>query len=220
MSIKHHINDDTLLAYVNNTLPETLAVVVATHLAICPECRKTVELMDDMAAMYMINAEPEPLSPAERNIPEILDDGYVREPSEAATTEYVDKGVPAPLAERLPSHLEDIPWRRLVPGVSHYPLSLSGGDKSKGALRLLKISPGTPMPEHGHTGQELTLILSGSYIDEIGRFQVGDIADLDDDVMHRPVSDTEKDCICLIATDAPLRFKGLISRMLQPIIGI
>jgi len=220
MSIKHHINDDTLLAYVNDTLPETLSVVVATHLAICPECRKTVDLMEEMAGMYLLSADPEPLSPAERKIPDILDDGFEREKPQELSADRIDKGVPAPLAERLPAHLDDIPWRRLVPGVSHYPLSLSGGDKSKGALRLLKISPGTPMPEHGHTGQELTLILSGSYIDEIGRFQTGDIADLDDDVMHRPVSDTEKDCICLIATDAPLKFKGLISRMLQPIIGI
>ena len=54
MSIKHHINDDTLLAYVNDTLPETLSVVVATHLAICPECRKTVDLMEEMAGMYII----------------------------------------------------------------------------------------------------------------------------------------------------------------------
>ncbi|MBE7636618.1 hypothetical protein GUA87_07150 [Sneathiella sp. P13V-1] len=221
MSIQHHINDDTLLAYVNNTLPETLSVVVATHLAICPDCRKSVEMMDDLAAMYVLNSDPAELSSSERHIPDMPGFKHA-DKSDASGTRVLerDKGVPAPLSDYLPVNLDDVPWRRLVPGVSHFPLSTKSRDGNKGALRLLKIAPGTPLPEHGHGGQELTLILSGSYIDEMGRFRKGDIADLDEDVEHRPVADTEKDCICLIATDAPLRFKGLISRMLQPMIGI
>ncbi len=219
MSIQHHINDDTLLAYVNGTLPVTLSIVVATHLAICPACRKSVEMMDDLAALYMMNTDPDALSVKESSIPDLLSAGR-HQIAEKPNQNTFDKGVPTPLSEYLPVNIDDVPWRRLVPGVSHFPLETKSGEESSGALRLLKIAPGTPLPEHGHNGQELTLILSGSYIDEMGRFRAGDIADLDEDVEHRPVADTEIDCICLIATDAPLKFKGLISRMLQPMIGI
>ncbi len=219
MNIQHHIGDDTLMAYVNGTLPETISVVVATHLAICPECRKNVALMEDIAALYLVESEPAYHVDADPTAPDIqqLDP----EIATAASTKYqTDKGVPNPLADRMPVHLEDIPWKKLIPGISHYPLSVADGSRKKGVLRLLKIAPGTPMPEHSHSGQEITMILRGSYIDDLGRFQTGDIADLDDEVWHQPVADTDKDCICLIATSAPLKFSGFFSRLLQPLVGI
>ena len=66
----------------------------------------------------------------------------------------------------------------------------------------------------------MTLVLRGSYKDEIGHFRSGDLADLDPSVDHQPVSDGEEPCICLIATDDRLHFSGAFSRMLQPLIGI
>ena len=65
----------------------------------------------------------------------------------------------------------------------------------------------------------LTLILQGSFSDEIGRFTVGDIADLDNEVEHQPLVDSDVDCICLIATDAPLKFSTLLGKIVQPMTG-
>ena len=79
---------------------------------------------------------------------------------------------------------------------------------------------GSADKSHSHGGGELTLVLRGSYTDEIGRFRNGDLADLDPSVDHTPVADTDEPCICLIATDQRLRFSGVFSRMLQPLIGI
>jgi|10_taG_2_1085330.scaffolds.fasta_scaffold122578_2 putative transcriptional regulator len=224
MSIRHHIGDDTLMAYVNGTLVEPLSVVVATHLAICPRCRKSVALMEDLAGLLLMEAETAPLSPAEEAMADIIPSSASPDPGNddqpLIKPDYSNTGVPMPLAERMPATLDDIPWRTLIPGISHYPLPKSGSQKNKGTLRLLKIAPGKTMPEHSHTGQELTLILRGSYIDDLGRFQTGDIADLDSETLHQPVADTAEDCICLIATDAPLKFSGFFSRLLQPVFGI
>jgi putative transcriptional regulator len=85
---------------------------------------------------------------------------------------------------------------------------------------MLKVRPGHKLPDHGHDGQEMTLILRGAYRDEIGRFAPGDVADLDEHIEHQPVIEDGEDCICLIATEAPARFKGLVPRLLQPIVGI
>lgn len=76
------------------------------------------------------------------------------------------------------------------------------------------------MPDHGHRGLELTLVLQGSFADEVDHFGRGDIEIAGDDLDHQPVAGTEADCICLTATDAPLRFNGLIPRIVQPFLKI
>ncbi|HSQ07447.1 MAG TPA: hypothetical protein VLM84_07140, partial [Chromatiaceae bacterium] len=60
----------------------------------------------------------------------------------------------------------------------------------------------------------------GSFADEIGRFQAGDLADLDPSAKHQPVADTDRPGICLLATDARLRFSGVLGRLFQPLVGI
>ena len=84
---------------------------------------------------------------------------------------------------------------------------------------LLSIAPGTTIPHHTHGGAELTLVLEGSYSDELGRFQIGDLADLDTSVHHQPVADSDGPCICLNATDECLQISGAYSRILQPFVG-
>ncbi|MAZ04327.1 MAG: hypothetical protein CMN56_14435 [Sneathiella sp.] len=225
MTIRHHIGDDTLMAYANGTLAENLSVVVATHLVICPKCRRSLSMMEDMAGLLLMEAEPMELVQTERELAEVIPSRAEQESLLAADVAekprtHADSGVPKPLADRMPASFDDIPWRTLVPGVSHYPLSWEPVAGEKGTLRLLKIAPGKTIPEHSHSGQEMTLILRGSYIDELGRFQAGDFADLDGTTHHQPVADTSEDCICLIATDAPLKFSGFFSRLLQPVFGI
>jgi putative transcriptional regulator len=67
-----------------------------------------------------------------------------------------------------------------------------------------------------HGGAELTLVLRGSFSDETGRYSRGDVADLDETIEHRPVvGKAESDCICLIGSEAPERFHGLLTRQWQ-----
>ena len=62
--------------------------------------------------------------------------------------------------------------------------------------------------------------MKGSYQDEIGRFKAGDIADLDGHDVHQPVVDTAEPCIALIATHSPVRFQGMLGKIIQPFVGI
>ena len=82
------------------------------------------------------------------------------------------------------------------------------------------IPAGTALPDHGHKGMELTLVLQGAFSDDDGYFARGDIEVADTHVDHTPVADISEDCICLAVTDAPLRFKGLIPRLAQPFFRI
>ena len=87
-----------------------------------------------------------------------------------------------------------------------------------GQAHLLKIPVGRPVPEHGHNGLELTLVLAGCFKDEFGSFSRGDVQDVDQDTVHQPVAGMVEDCICLAVTDAPLDFKSILPRLAQPFI--
>ena len=40
MSIRHHLTDDLLLAYAAGSLNEGWSLAIATHLSLCPDCRR------------------------------------------------------------------------------------------------------------------------------------------------------------------------------------
>jgi putative transcriptional regulator len=121
---------------------------------------------------------------------------------------------PAPLMELLKN--KPPRWRSLGLGMKQAILSADEG----GSLRLLHIPAGQAVPDHGHNGMELTLVLQGSFSDETGRFARGDLEVADEDLEHTPVADAGDPCICLAATDAPLRFNSLMPRLFQPIFRI
>ncbi|HAD28863.1 MAG TPA: transcriptional regulator, partial [Rhodobacteraceae bacterium] len=112
--------------------------------------------------------------------------------------------------------IERVKWTPLGGGVKQAVLPT---DK-KAQARLLYIPAGQSVPDHGHRGLELTLVLQGSFADEVDHFGRGDIEIAGDDLDHQPVAGSEADCICLTATDAPLRFNGLIPRIVQPFLKI
>jgi putative transcriptional regulator len=91
-------------------------------------------------------------------------------------------------------------------------------DKS-GYLTLLRANPGRAIPQHGHGGSELTLVLRGAYADGTGRYESGDCADLDDGVEHRPVADPLVGCVCVVASETRPRLAGFLGRLIQPFIG-
>jgi putative transcriptional regulator len=66
----------------------------------------------------------------------------------------------------------------------------------------------------------MTLVLEGSYRAGDARFLAGDVECADETITHQPIADADATCICLAVTDAPLRFRNLLGRMMQPFIGI
>jgi putative transcriptional regulator len=219
LTIAHHPDAATLLGYAAGSLGEALGTVVAAHLAWCPACRREVRTGEALGGALLDSIAETPLAGG------ALDRALARldrAPAAAALrcegASALDPALPLPLAHRLGRPLEAVKWRRLAPGVGAFELPTLSG--ARGHLHLLKVASGRAIPEHGHGGQELTLILQGSYSDTIGRFARGDVADLDPEIEHKPVADFGDDCICLVATEAPTRFKSRLSRLLQPFFRI
>ena len=124
--------------------------------------------------------------------------------------------LPKPLQDYVGGDLDKVSWRNLGGGVKQAVLKTS----NQATVRLLKIPAGAAMPDHGHSGTELTLVLKGAFRDDDGRFGRGDIEIANEDLQHTPIAEDGEDCICLAATDAPLRFRRLIPRIAQPFMGI
>lgn len=217
MNISHHFDDATLMAYAAGTLPQGMALVVACHLHWCPECRQRVKQAEAVGGALLDNINPVEVSDsALENILASLDELPAAAPKQVKASAPNQSELPYPLSTYLDKSLDDLPWKWIGYGMYQVDLNFGG----PGAARLFKLAPGVSVPHHTHTGNELTLILRGSYSDEIGRFRRGDVADLDGDVLHQPIVDTGEDCICLIATDAPLKFTGIMGRLIQPFVGL
>lgn len=210
--IAHHIPDEILLAYAAGTLPHPHAVVVAAHVSMCDTCRAALSAHQAMGGAVLEESATETVSDALRaRVFDMLDDTPPPEPLPPRRIGIY----PGPVAALLGPDGQ-APWKSLGFGVKQ--AILSEGDE--GSLRLLYIPGGRAMPEHGHHGLEMTLVLQGSFSDEEGRFGPGDVEIGHDALEHTPVADPGPDCICLAATDAPLRFKSLVPRLLQPFFRI
>lgn len=205
MTITHHLDDATLMSFAAGALPEALAAVAAAHIAMCPRCRREIAALERLGTALFAD-----LAPASLERPEMAQPDPAPRPS-ASTL-----GRPAPDADPLQrllgGSLESVRWRWIGPGVWQSPLRLRGA----GTLNLIKVAGGRDVPEHEHAGSELTLVLRGSLHDATGVYHPGDVTDLDEEVAHHPRAGKATDCICLVASEKPARFRGLLARLMQP----
>jgi len=206
MNITHHLEGATLMSFAAGALPAALSAVAAAHITMCRRCHREVAALERLGGVLIATLPPAPLEAPDVSAPS-------RQRPEAS---HARRQLTLPLARLLDGDLDAVRWRRLGLGVWHQRMPVKGG----GALAVIKVAPGRSVPEHGHGGAELTLVLRGSFRDATGQYQTGDVADLDETVEHRPVADPGPDCVCLVASETPARFHGLFARLIQPLHGL
>lgn len=204
----HHPSEDHLVQYAAGTLPLGMNLLVAAHLNYCPACRETVRAAEAVGGALI---DDETLVPVGLDRP-VPDFGRAL-PAEQPVLPAID--VPSPLRPYIGPRLADVRWRTFWPGMQTVRIA-SQDDPSD--ISLLRLRPGTGMPIHTHRGEELTLVLQGSYTDETGRYAVGDVAIGDPKLTHRPVADGGAYCVCFTVVDAPLRFSSPLARLASRIL--
>ncbi|KRG70586.1 ChrR family anti-sigma-E factor [Pseudoxanthomonas dokdonensis] len=225
MSPRHHLHESTLMSFAAGALPAALSVVAGAHLESCPHCRQRLHLAETVGAALIDRTQPDVPSPRREVLRQAMlaqleqaepgGEGRSREPAPAlrqpprecpqADPDYL----PASLHPYFGDSLRSLRWRWIAPGVH----CIRAADMP--TLIMLRIAPGKCLPMHSHGSSELTQILRGSYNDALGLFAPGDVADLDQDVEHQPVTAPGAACICVSALDAPLRFSGWLARRIQ-----
>lgn len=210
-NIKHHLTDDILMAYAAGNLPEAFNLLVAAHVSLCDACRAQCEAFDAVGGEVLASADADKIA---------LEPG-----SFAATMALIAGGapeqpvvrrarasiLPGPVQDYIGGDLAEVKWRSIGMGVKQAILPTARG----ASARLLFIPAGAAMPDHGHRGTEMTMVLQGAFQDEADYFARGDVEIADSDMHHTPVADIHEDCICLAVSDAPLQFEGLIPKIAQ-----
>jgi putative transcriptional regulator len=207
----HHIPDVVLMDYAAGNVPEPLALLVATHLALCPACREELREIELIGGALLLDTHDDEMSaPVEFATPRrvVATARPAVPPLPSGCLQ-----IPLPLRGYIGNNLDDLDWRTTVRGVQEFVLARGNhGVKSS----LLRIEPGRQMPRHTHLGDEYTLVLQSGFSDQGGHYARGDVAVADASVTHTPVADAGETCICLTAVDAPLQLTGPIGWLVNP----
>jgi putative transcriptional regulator len=215
MTIHHHPSAETLAAFAAGQLDEARALVVATHIALCAECRDSLHRYEDVGGALLVEAAPAAMAEdALARTLAVLDapDRAVAQRLPTVPRQRGD-GLPAPLGAY------DLgPWRRIGRGVElrRVDVASDGGPR----VFMLRAQPGTRLPAHRHKGDEWTCVFEGAFRHEHGRFGPGDFDEADESVEHHPTVEAGVPCICLVALDKGIAFQGWLGRLLQPLVRI
>ncbi len=213
-TITHHPDEDLLLAYASGAANEAIALVVATHLAFCPRCRRAVADAERTGGALLAAIDPIALS--DTALPSVL--ARLDEPVRRERRKMPDSGADPHIPEPLRSYAGNLSrgWLPLGPGLAHRPLLRRG----KTSVRLIRAEPGVSVPRHTHHGSEFTLVLSGGFRDGGERFGPGDLQSATPELTHQPVADPDEICLNLAVTDAPLRFFAALPKLVGKVFGI
>ena len=211
-TIVHHPADELLLSYAAGATGEAVSLVVATHLALCPLCRRTVAKAESIGGAMLETSTPVPLDADALN--SVLSRLHQAAPMPATLKPPAGSAarVPEPLRSYLGGGLDDVRWTKITKGIAFKPLMKVGDAR----VQLIRSRPGHGVGTHTHRGEELTLVLSGGYTDVTGHYTPGDLHVATPEIVHRPLADQGEDCIVLAVSDAPLKFQsfavGLIGK--------
>ena len=209
---RHSIPDDLLIGYAAGALPQAFDLVVASHVSLCDDARARLATYEAVGGAVIDDLDA--VEVAEDSLDRTMAKIAGMPPAE--TKPFVHGVFPAPLREAVGGDADAVKWRALGMGAKQAVLHQDG----ETSARLLYIPAGQAMPAHSHRGTEMTLVLKGAYSDESDRFARGDIEVADSDMHHTPVAEPGEDCICLVATDARLRFDGWLPRIAQTFLRI
>jgi len=216
--IRHHPDDALLLAHAAGTLHGGAALLVVTHLTLCPDCRRAVAEAERIGGAMLDALPAAPVSAAARARVFARLDAPVDGPSPTSLSAggpppKSEAILPAALRRRLgEGNVARLPWRRVMPGLEEIVLEET---PEGGRTRLMRIRAGRAVPRHTHVGTELVCVLAGGFTDDAGHFGRGDVGVSDGTVDHRPVADGDADCVCLAVTEAPVRLTGRLGRLVN-----
>jgi putative transcriptional regulator len=226
--ISYHPDSRYLTDFATANLPLAEAVCVSAHLEFCGKCRAHVQQLTDVGGHMFARLQPEAVSEdsfaalmarvsAGSQQPAAPVTVAVQAPREDAD-DAAQSNVFLPRAVRrlVSGSLDKLRWVQLGKALRVAPLQVS--DESR-ETAIYDIRAGGRMPEHEHRGEEITVLLQGSFSDADGSYSRGDFVVRHAGETHQPTATMDKDCICLVCLERPVRPRGLLYRLLEPLVN-
>jgi len=107
--------------------------------------------------------------------------------------------------------IKNVKWKSIYKGFKEYSLPIDDKD----SIKLIKMEPGTSVPFHSHNGKEYILVLDGSFSDQYGEYNKGDMQINDQKIKHIPTASNKNGCICLSITEKDVVFLGKFGLVLN-----
>ncbi|WP_286269392.1 ChrR family anti-sigma-E factor [Thalassotalea hakodatensis] len=220
--IKHHPTFEMLTAYVAGELPASLAAGISIHADKCEKCKKQISLLTEQLAEVSFDHDQDLLNIDQLNNQNVISVDFeqminniceddritIAKPVEAKTITLRDTTYELPRAIQ---NME-ITNTASIGKLSRARVMLDEGEIH---TSLVHIEPGGGVPMHTHNGFELTVLVEGSFSDEMGEYFPGDFIMLDGQHVHNPVS--AQGCLCYTVANAPQKFTQGINKLLNPI---
>jgi putative transcriptional regulator len=207
--------------YAAGTLPPYESMLMAAYLAVSIEAQRKLAAFEAEAGRMMEEVEPVQVTHAcLNNILAVIEPaGAAAAPhpaSAAARAADADCTLPLFMQKLLNAHCpqQSTTWEEIAPGVGRIDIRLCRSEPRQRHLRLMRFAPGTDAPAHRHQGLELTLVLDGTYYDGRQNYRRGDLVIMADHSDHNPHAG-DAGCVCLILSDAPVRFHNPVLRLLN-----
>ena len=112
---------------------------------------------------------------------------------------------------RLIGDLNHIDWKTIYKGFKEFKIPVNDND----SVKLIKMDPGTSVPLHSHNGKEYILVIDGSFCDEYGEYNKGDMQINDQKIKHNPTACNSNGCVCLSITENDVVFFGKFASALN-----
>lgn len=212
---KFHPDLDLITEYTAGSLSLAQSTCVSMHIGFCEQCQRLAGQLSELGASLFEAQDPTPVGDAQ------LDAVLARldeEPPLKYSAASQDSGAaPAILQRLMKGDFSDLAWKSI--GKSLRISYLKTGDPSH-ELALYHIRAGGSIPEHGHRGSEMTLILEGGFSDADGQYHQGDFLLRRPGEVHSPTALQSEDCICVAVLDAPLKFTNWKFRWMNPFLKL
>ncbi|MCC5517453.1 transcriptional regulator [Vibrio splendidus] len=230
--IKHHPNAAILKDFVDGTLADSVSLIVSSHVELCEHCQQQVSMLTAQAADSVFESytsafesDTSGLQLSDSEMDAFLsDDGefdfdaiaqITADSSQAIeVTPEVQQVTVADTTFTIPRALNSVArkdWMNLGK-ISRARLDF---DDEAHHTSLLHIDKDGQVPCHTHKGFEITLLLEGSFEDEMGVYNKGDFIWLDGDHTHQPA--TKEGCVCLTVSSDALYFTKGVSQLFNPL---
>ncbi len=230
--IKHHPNAAILKDFVDGTLADSVSLIVSSHVELCEHCQQQVNMLtaqaadtvfesdtsafeNDTARLKLSDSEMDAFLADDEEFDFDAIDQITADSSQAIEmTPEVQQVTVADTTFTIPRALNSVArkdWMNLGK-ISRARLDF---EDEAHHTSLLHIDKDGQVPCHTHKGFEITLLLEGSFEDEMGVYNKGDFIWLDGDHTHQPA--TKEGCVCLTVSSDALYFTKGVSQLFNPL---
>lgn len=203
------LHDDELVELALGTLPAAHRAAIARDVG--PEALAAAESETaDLLSSLAVALPPATLPPGLRD--RLL--ASARGPARFAP--FIDRlarlvDLASDRAEALLASLSDPATWQPSPGPNVHLVHFDGGPACAGAdVGFVRVAAGTTFPDHRHLGEEIALILQGSYVDETGAvLRAGDTVRMVKDTRHQLTAEPAEDLIYAVVVFVGIEIAGL-----------